>query len=52
MIALAPLTNIAVAIRTEPELFAEKMERLFWMGGASSRGGNAKPWSEAYASFE
>jgi hypothetical protein len=41
------LTNIAVAIRTDPELFKAKLGRLVWMGGASSIGGNAKAWSEA-----
>ncbi len=35
IIALAPLTNIASAIRSAPALFAEKVERIVWMGGGT-----------------
>jgi len=49
VIALGPLTNIAVAIRTEPELWREKVSRVVWMGGAVAIGGNATSWSEANA---
>jgi len=50
VVALAPLTNIAVAIRTEPDLWRKKCGRIVWMGGSVCAGGNAKVWSEANAS--
>lgn len=52
VIALAPLTNIAVAIRTDPALWRSKLERLVWMGGAVARGGNATSWGEANARYD
>ena len=32
LVALAPLTNIALAIRTNAELCKERIERIIWMG--------------------
>ena len=47
VIALAPLTNIAVAFRTDPELCRAKIERVVWMGGSAFAGGNHSAWGEA-----
>lgn len=52
VVALAPLTNIAVAIRTEPALWHTKVSRLVWMGGAVASGGNASVWAEANARYD
>jgi len=38
LIALAPLTNIAMLVRMEPELFKNGVERIVWMGGAAFSG--------------
>ena len=54
IIALAPLTNIAMALRRAPEAFADrtKLERIVWMGGALAGGGNATAWAEANAFYD
>lgn len=52
VVCLAPLTNVAVAIRTEPELWRSKVARLVWMGGAAAAGGNASAWAEANARYD
>eukprot|EP00929_Paragymnodinium_shiwhaense_P089054 TRINITY_DN49313_c0_g1_i1.p1 TRINITY_DN49313_c0_g1~~TRINITY_DN49313_c0_g1_i1.p1 ORF type:complete len:369 (-),score=69.19 TRINITY_DN49313_c0_g1_i1:420-1469(-) len=52
VVALAPLTNIAVAIKTDGSLWREKCARIVWMGGAVSGGGNATTWGEANASYD
>jgi len=52
IVALAPLTNIAVAYRMDSALWHRRLERLYWMGGAVSGGGNARVWSEANASYD
>ncbi|CAK0870245.1 unnamed protein product [Prorocentrum cordatum] len=49
VVALGPLTNVAVAIRTDPDVWREKLGRLVWMGGAVSAGGNSSAWAEANA---
>eukprot|EP00929_Paragymnodinium_shiwhaense_P025749 TRINITY_DN15507_c0_g1_i8.p1 TRINITY_DN15507_c0_g1~~TRINITY_DN15507_c0_g1_i8.p1 ORF type:complete len:294 (+),score=45.65 TRINITY_DN15507_c0_g1_i8:188-1069(+) len=49
VIALGPLTNIAVAIRTDPAVWHKKCSKLVWMGGAVSIGGNSTAWGEANA---
>lgn len=49
VVALAPLTNVAIAIRTEPDLWREKCRSLVWMGGSVRSGGNASAWGEANA---
>lgn len=51
LIALAPLTNVALLVRLAPELCREKL-RVLWMGGAAAIGGNARPWSEANACYD
>jgi len=52
VIALAPLTNVAVAIRLNPDLWKRKVGRIMWMGGAVRSGGNYKAWSEANACYD
>ena len=42
---LAPLTNIALAMRKEPKL-AERLQEIVIMGGARSEGGNVTPAAE------
>ncbi|RFA07377.1 nucleoside hydrolase [Subtercola boreus] len=44
IIALAPQTNLALLLRTHPEV-AEKIERILFMGGSASVG-NATPTAE------
>ena len=44
--AIAPLTNIADAMRLDPE-FARNASRIVLMGGAVDRPGNATPFAEA-----
>ena len=39
-------------IRIAPELCKAKVERIMWMGGASSVGGNASAWAEANAAYD
>lgn len=46
IVALAPLTNVATALRLDPTL-AGRLERIVLMGGAARSGGNSTPWSEA-----
>ena len=43
--AIAPLTNIAMAIRKEPK-FAQSLKELVIMGGAIQEGGNMSPLAE------
>lgn len=52
ILALAPLTNIAKAIRSDPTTMLAKVERIVWMGGAVSAGGNATSWAEANAFYD
>lgn len=52
LICLAPLTNIALALRLAPDVLATKVERLVWMGGGAFHGGNQKPWTEANAGYD
>ena len=49
VVATGPLTNVAVAIRTEPDLWKQKCRLLVWMGGSVSAGGNSTAWGEANA---
>jgi len=46
LILLAPLTNIALALRMEPRI-KEKVEKIVMMGGSALSGGNVTPWAEA-----
>ena len=52
LIALAPLTNVAMALRLEPELCRRALGRVVWMGGAAFAGGNASQWAEANAAYD
>lgn len=45
LLCLGPLTNIAVAMRIDPEAF-ENVERLVIMGGAIGGDGNTTKWAE------
>jgi purine nucleosidase len=45
LVALGPLTNIALALRLDPE-FAQNVPRLMIMGGAVDAKGNATPAAE------
>ena len=36
VVALGPLTNVAVAIRTDPALWRSKCNKLVWMGGCAA----------------
>ncbi|HWA46307.1 MAG TPA: nucleoside hydrolase [Hypericibacter adhaerens] len=45
IVAVAPLTNIAMALRREPRI-ADKIKRLVIMGGALRVGGNMTPAAE------
>jgi len=51
VIALAPLTNVAMLVRLAPELCRQKL-RVAWMGGAAYGGGNASQWAEANAAYD
>lgn len=51
LVALAPLTNVAILLRTEPELCEAKLERIFWMGGAVGAG-NHTACAEANAAYD
>jgi purine nucleosidase/pyrimidine-specific ribonucleoside hydrolase len=44
VIATGPLTNIALLLRTHPEVLAH-VERIVWMGGSTGRG-NVTPYAE------
>ena len=37
IVATGPLTNVALALRTDPSL-ADRIEHLYWMGGSTSAG--------------
>jgi len=52
LIALAPLTNIGMALRMEPELCRRALASVVWMGGAAFAGGNASQWAEANAAYD
>lgn len=52
IVALAPLTNLALALRLDEDAFRNGVKRIYWMGGAVSRGGNYKAWSEANAAYD
>jgi len=52
VVCLAPLTNIAIAMRMEPQIWKQKVGRIVWMGGAVAGGGNARVWSEANANYD
>jgi len=52
IVALAPLTNIAVAFRLEPNLMLQKIQEIHWMGGAFRAGGNYGAWTEANAGYD
>ncbi|WVQ74783.1 hypothetical protein IAR50_004389 [Cryptococcus sp. DSM 104548] len=45
IVALGPLTNLAHALRAEPETF-HKVSRVVWMGGAFEVPGNTSPVAE------
>ena len=45
IIALGPLTNVAVAIQREPEI-KDRIKEIFVMGGAVEVGGNVTPYAE------
>lgn len=46
VIAVGPLTNIALALALDPGL-ASRLARLVIMGGSARAGGNLGPWAEA-----
>jgi inosine-uridine nucleoside N-ribohydrolase len=46
LVALGPLTNLALALRRDPEI-AGKVERVVVMGGAVACRGNVTEWAEA-----
>jgi ribosylpyrimidine nucleosidase len=46
IIPIAPLTNIAMALKIEPRIKG-KIERIVLMGGSSDTGGNSTQWAEA-----
>ena len=52
LIALAPLTNIGMVLRMEPELCRRALSKIVWMGGAAFAGGNASQWAEANAAYD
>ena len=45
LVAIGPLTNVALALLLEPEL-AESVERFVWMGGAADHHGNVTAIAE------
>ena len=45
IIALGPLTNVALAIRNEPDVM-NRVKEIFVMGGAVEVGGNITPYAE------
>lgn len=51
IIALGPLTNIALAIKLDPE-FKKKAKLIYWMGGSVKGVGNVKPGIEFNAYFD
>jgi purine nucleosidase len=46
VIAVGPLTNLALALRRDPTL-ADRLARIVVMGGSAQAGGNRGPWAEA-----
>ena len=52
LIALAPLTNIAMVVRMAPDVFKKAVAKVVWMGGAAFAGGNASQWGEANAAYD
>jgi len=46
LIMIAPLTNLAIALRMEPKI-KEKIESIIFMGGSATSGGNVTQWAEA-----
>ena len=52
IVALAPLSNLGVAIRLDPELCRRKIRRVVWMGGSAFAGGNCTAWAEANAAYD
>lgn len=52
LIALAPLTNIAMLVRMAPELVRRGVREIVWMGGTLKSGGNASSWAEANAAYD
>lgn len=46
VVAVGPLTNLALAIRGDPELPA-RLRRIVIMGGSARAGGNRSSWAEA-----
>eukprot|EP00040_Diaphanoeca_grandis_P039472 m.259149 g.259149 ORF g.259149 m.259149 type:complete len:334 (-) comp37622_c0_seq1:206-1207(-) len=52
LICLGPLTNIAIALRVDPQTFKEKVDKIMWMGGAAFNGGNQGAWTEANAGYD
>lgn len=51
IIALGPLTNIALAIRLDPE-FKRNCKVIYWIGGSVRGNGNVKPGIEFNAYFD
>ena len=45
IIALGPLTNVALAIQNEPDIM-KQVKEIFVMGGAVEVGGNVTPYAE------
>lgn len=46
VVAVGPLTNLAVALARDPG-FADRVARVVFMGGSARSGGNRSPWAEA-----
>ena len=46
VVAVAPLTNLALALRSDPGL-ADRLARIVIMGGSARDGGNRETWGEA-----
>lgn len=46
LVPVGPLTNLALALRADPEL-PSRLARVVLMGGSAREGGNAAPWAEA-----
>lgn len=52
VVCLAPLTNMALALRLAPEVCQDHIKEIVWMGGAAFSGGNHKSWTEANAGYD